>query len=167
MQWNEASRWHEAVPKHLPHHLSDQNTVPVQRIYRAGGDCLAWPAAHYGLSHRSFLCEKWNRESVTVFKINWRYGGRCVIVGRMINWCLDDELWIHPGFLAAARHIDGIGNEGNNEGRFRRMWNGRNNRNICGSLQLEYNWDHMSFSSLKPSLTILALWKMRHIYLLL
>lgn len=63
----------------------------------------------------------------------------CVIAGRMINWCLDDELWIHPGFLAAACHIDGTGNEGNNEGRFRRMWNGRNNRNICASLQLGYN----------------------------
>lgn len=33
----------------------------------------------------------------------------------MINWCLDDGLWIQPGFLAAAFHIDGTGNEGNNE----------------------------------------------------
>lgn len=36
----------------------------------------------------------------------------------MINWCLHDELWIRPGFLAAARHIDSTGNEGGNEGRF-------------------------------------------------
>ena len=35
-----------------------------------------------------------------MFEINGGYGGRCVIAGRMINWCLDDELWIHPGFLA-------------------------------------------------------------------
>lgn len=159
MQWNEASRWHEAAPKHLPHHLSDQNTVPVQRIYRAGGDCFAWPAACYSLNRRSFWCT--NKIEKAVFEIN---AGRCVIAGQMINWGLDDELWIHPGFLAAACLIDGTCNEGNNEGSLRRTWDGRNNRNICASLQLEYNWDHISFSSLKASLTVLALWKMRHIY---
>ena len=74
-----------------------------------------------------------------MLEINGSYGGRCVIAGRMTDCCLDDELWIHPGFLAAACYIDGPGNEGNNEGRFRRIWNGRNNRNICASLQLEYN----------------------------
>lgn len=75
----------------------------------------------------------------------------------MINWCLDDELWIHPGFLAGVCHVDGTCNEGNDEGRFRRMQNGRNNRNICASLQLECNWDHISFSSLRASPSILAL----------
>lgn len=51
----------------------------------------------------------------------------------MINWCLDDGLWIQPGFLAAAFHIDGTSNEGNIDIGFRKMWNGRNNRSICAS----------------------------------
>lgn len=97
------------------------------------------------------------KKSVTLSEINERRGGRCIIAGRMINWCLDDELWIHPGFLAGVCLVDGTCNEGNDEGRFRRMQNGRNNRNICASLQLEYNWDHISFSSLRASPSILAL----------
>lgn len=64
---------------------------------------------------------------------------RCLIAGQMIHWCWDDELWTHPGFLAAAYRIDGGGNEGDNVGRFRRMCSGRNNRNICASLHLENN----------------------------
>lgn len=61
-----------------------------------------------------------------------QWGLRCVIAVRMINWSWDDELWIHPGSLAAGRRIDGAANEGNNEGSFR-----TNNRNICAALQLK------------------------------
>lgn len=61
----------------------------------------------------------------------------CNKPGRMINWCFDDELWIHPGFLAAARRIDGTGNEGSNEGRFRRTWNGRKQwEHLCSRYSL-------------------------------
>lgn len=78
-------------------------------------------------------------EIVTLSEINGRWNGRCVMAGQMINWCLDDELWRHPGFLTAACCIDGTTNDGNNEGRFRRMLDGRDNRSICASLHLSYN----------------------------
>lgn len=44
-----------------------------------------------------------------------------------------------PGFLAAACRIDGTGNEGNNEGSFRKMLNRRNNSNICAPLEFGDN----------------------------